>query len=193
MNGLELQGKEFQAQSLPRSEPALHVGQRRIKETCVNLPVAQVKKACYPKLRSAQPSRRKSFSVSHNIHDECLTRHSQYHGNPRWGAIYQWNYITRCLCHFSNESLWKGGPVWKTEVFPAWADSVLKVISPWCAMPLSSPPPHTQTHTPILHGVDESLDSIKHLTKLFSLRKSMVLLPRPGHHANNRLWNEGPN
>ena len=101
------------------------------------------------------------------------------------------------LSFFSNESPWgEEGPVWKVEVFFQPDLTVLKVTSPWFTMHLLTTI-HTHTHTLSLslslffsfhsYGIDSSLDSIKHLTKLLSLRQRVALQSQPRHNANNRL------
>ena len=109
------------------------------------------------------------------------------------------------LSFFSNESPWgEEAPVWKVEVFFQPDLTVLKVTSPWFTMHLlTTIHTHTHTHTLSLslslsfsshsYGIDSSLDSIKHLTKLLSLRQRVALQSQSRHNANNRLWNEGPN
>ena len=105
------------------------------------------------------------------------------------------------LSFFSNESPWgEEAPVWKVEVFFQPDLTVLKVTSPWFTMHLlTTIHTHTHTHTHSLslslslsvsshsYGIDSSLDSIKHLTKLLSLRQRVALQSQPRHNANNRL------
>lgn len=140
-----------------------------------------------PKFSFVQQSRRKLFSEPQNVSDGGLTWRGQCHGKPHCRVTYQGSHTTRSFCHFRNASPWEERPVMQSRGLSSLIRSCFqgdyslgRHVLPHC---------HACTCTPlILHGIDESLDSIKHLTKPVSLRKSMVLQSRPRHHTKNRLW-----
>lgn len=154
-------------------------GMKTQEGTCANLIVAHVREGIPPQIRDSSTKPKKRVLCAQSVSDEGLAFLRQCHGNSHQRATAQWNHATirvhSLVMKAPGEKKVLNG---KQRCFSSLTWLFLKGDF---SLVHHAPPHHeTHTHTYTLslffsshsYGIDSSLDSIKHLTKLLSLRKS---------------------